>query len=232
MALENKLYNLIRERAGSEMLRQAEAMKMYDQVSDYLGDNLPAQAIDLAMEFHKEYPMEAPVIPMVMINLLEICSSTDKDIQELPWIYVHMLETLVSHDDLASKVLKQRLETSPAAAWRQPLPEGVSNADAFTHIFDEWVSKNEWIESFETWASRHDEDDFADLDMCRICRHDLDECTCQYACGCTPHVTCMDCTSGGGQGPRPEPEHEHEPPQKHYDYIGFLCSKASQSKDN
>ena len=226
MAFENNaLYKLIRERAGSEMLRQADAMKMYDQVSDLLSDNLPAQAFDLGMEFHNEYPMEAPFIPMVMINLVEICAATDKDLQELPWIYVHMLETLVSHDDLAVKVLKERLEASPAAAWRQPLPEGVSNADAFTHIFNEWLSPNDWIESFESWATRHTENDFTDLDMCSSYTHDINEYTCQSACGCTRHVTCMDCTSGGGQGP---------PPEKKYDYIGFICGKgkASQSKND
>jgi len=222
MAFENNaLYMLIRERAGSEMVRQADAIKMYNQVSDLLSDNLPAQAFDLSRKFQKEYPLDAPRIPMGHINLVEMCAVTDKDLQELPWIYVHMLETLVSSDDLAVKVLKERLAASPAAAWRWPLPEGVSNADAFTHIFNEWVSQNDWVESFETWVNRDCEDNYTDLDMCSSCTHDLDECTCKLACGCTPHVTCMDCTIGGGQGP---------PPEKKYDYIGFICSKGKSSE--
>jgi hypothetical protein len=219
--MSSSLYNLIRERAGSEMLRQAESMKMYDQVSDFLSDNLTSEALDLAMEFHKNYPREAPFTPMGHINLLEVCSIADKELETLPWIYVHMLETLVSQDDLASKVLKEKLAASPAAAWRMPTPEGVSNGDAFAHIFNEWVSQNGWVESFESWATRHDEDDYADLDMCSRCTHDLDDCRCQFACGCTRDVTCMDCTSGGGRGPPPTPSSL----EKRYDYIGFLCSK-------
>jgi len=172
-SFENKLYNLIRERAGSEMLYKAEAMKMYEQVSDFLGDNLTSEAVSVAVEFHKEYPIGAPVTAMGHINLVDVCSINEKELEDLPWIYVHMLETLVSQDDLASKVLTQKIAASPAAAWRQPLPEGVSNADAFAHIFNDWVSQNDWIESFESWAHSNDEDDIS-----YNCQHDSDNCPC------------------------------------------------------
>lgn len=226
--MSSSLYNLIRERAGSEMLYRAESMKMYDQASDFLSDNLTSEAFDLAVEFRKNYPSEAPVIPMVPINLVEVCAVRDKDLETLPWIYVHMLETLVSHDDLASKVLKEKLAASPAAEWRLPLPEDVSMADAFTHIFNEWVSQNGWVQSFDLWTSRQGEDDCAGFDICSSCRHDFGECICQQmACGCTRRAVCMDCTSGGGEGPAPSPS--PSPSQKHYDYIGVICSKDDKN---
>jgi hypothetical protein len=147
----NSLYNLIRERAGSEMLRKAESINMYNEASDLLGENMTSEAIDLVIEFHKKYS-EVPITPMVPISLMEVCCIDDQELRDLPWIYVHMLETLVSQDYLSVSTLKHRLAASPAAAWRIPLPEGVSNADAFTYVYDDFMEYNAWIESFEIWA--------------------------------------------------------------------------------
>ena len=146
------LYNLIRSRAGSKMLRQAESINMYEQVSDYLDDSHIDASIQLYKTFEANYP-NCTESHMGAIWLDEIQNMDAYELQTLPWIYVHMLETLVSHDPFASNFLKQKLAASPAAAWRIPLPEGIAPADAFKHTYAEWLYVNPWIESFAVWAN-------------------------------------------------------------------------------
>jgi hypothetical protein len=144
----NALYNLIRARAGSKMLRQAESINMYEQVSDYLDDSHIDASIQLYKDFEEKYPNGTEVF-MGAIWLNEIQNMNAYDLQCLPWIYVHMLETLVSHDPVATSFLKEKLAASPAA-WRIPLPDV---PDAFKHIYEEWIAANPWIQSFTELAT-------------------------------------------------------------------------------
>lgn len=146
----NALYNLIRSRAGSKMLRQAESINMYEQVSDYLDNSHIDASIQLYREFEIKYP-SVTESHMGAIWLDEIQNMDAYELQCIPWIYVHMLETLVSHDPVATSFLKEKLAASPAAAWRIPLPDVPE--DAFKHIYEEWLAANEWVQSFTELAT-------------------------------------------------------------------------------
>ena len=150
MEYANALYHLIRARAG-KMLRQAESIIMYDKASYYLDESCLHHAVETFKKFEADYP-PFPETPMGSIGLDEIQQIDDKELKDLPWIYVFMLQTLANEPD-ASKLLKQKLAASPAAAWRIPLQEGIAPADAFKHAYDEWLYVNPWIESFTVWAS-------------------------------------------------------------------------------
>jgi hypothetical protein len=147
----NQLYCLIRQRAGSKMLRQAESINMYEQVSDYLDDSHIDASIQLYKTFEANYP-NCTESHMGAIWLDEIQNMDAYELQCLPWIYVHMLETLVSHDPVSVKLLKEKLASSPAAAWRIPLPDVIAE-DAFKHIYEEWLAANEWVQSFTELAT-------------------------------------------------------------------------------
>lgn len=163
--MDSNLYHLIRSRAGSKMLRQAESINMYEKVSDYLDDS----HIDASIQLYKAFEINYPSVTeshMGAIWLHEIQNMDAYELQTLPWIYVHMLETLVSHDPFASNFLKQKLAASPAAAWRIPLPDSIAATDAFTHIYEEWLAVNEWIQSFTELATAENfniEDDPEDV---------------------------------------------------------------------
>lgn len=148
----NALYHLIRARAGSKMLRQAESINMYEQVSDYLDDSHIDASIQLYKDFETKYPNGTEVF-MGAIWLDEIQNMNAYELQCLPWIYVHMLQTLASHDPFAVTLLKQKLAASPAAAWRIPLPSSIAAEDAFKHIYEEWLAANPWIQSFTELAT-------------------------------------------------------------------------------
>ena len=146
----NALYHLIRARAG-KMLRQAESIIMYDQVSYYLDESCLDMSSEVFKKFEADYP-PFPETPMGSISLDEIQQMNEKELQDLPWIYVFMLQTLAD-DPVASNLLTQKLAASPAAAWRIPLPESIAPTDAFKHTYDEWIYVNPWIESFAVWAN-------------------------------------------------------------------------------
>jgi len=152
MDYANALYHLIRARAGTKMLRQAESIIMYDQASNYLDETYLEHAVEVFNKFEADYP-PFPEIPMGSISLDEIQTMDANDLKNLPWIYVFMLQTLAAHDPDASNLLNQKLAASRAAAWRIPLQEGIAPADAFKHTYDEWVYVNPWIESFAVWAN-------------------------------------------------------------------------------
>ena len=191
----NALYHLIRTRAGTKMLRQAESVNMYDQVSHYLYESCLQQAVELYKNFEAEYPIGSET-PMGFIWMDELEAMDSKELQDLPWIYVFMLQAMAAHSDMTTDLLKEKLAASKAAAWRYPLPEGVAAADAFKHTYDTWVADNQWVESFIT--------DLAGDSSSHV-----------YACGCKKGYVCNDCTSGGGDGPAPP----------RYDYFGVISRR-------
>ncbi len=152
MEYSNALYHLIRQRAGTKMLRQAESMLMYDQASDYLDESHLGHAMEIFNKFEADYP-PFPETPMGFISLSEIEAMDENDLKTLPWIYVFMLQSLTGHEPIATNLLSQKLAASPAAAWRIPLQEGIAPADAFKHTYDEWLYVNPWIESFAVWVN-------------------------------------------------------------------------------
>ena len=152
MDYTSNLYNLIRSRAGSKMLRQAESINMYNQVSDYLDDSQIDAAIQLYRKFEENYPIGTE-LHMGSIWFHEIETIDEKELEMLPWVYVHMLEALTGHNIASANLLAHKLAASPASEWRVPLPENLAPADAFTHIYEEWLDANRWIESFTLLAT-------------------------------------------------------------------------------
>jgi hypothetical protein len=205
---DNMLFQLIRARAGSKMLREAESINMYDEIWEYMDEN-QMQAVDRAKQFHEHYPVPEVETPMTPMTMEEICTMDPKELQELPWVYVYVLQTLTGHDELTGRILNDLLSCSPAAAWRLPLAAGVSNADAFPHVYDEWLKHNAWVQSFEETCK--------DIAQIKERLAELGE-DCPSSCGCTRQNVCMDCTSGGGEGP----------PPPRYDYFGFLTRNRSE----
>ena len=123
---------------------------MYEQVSAYLDDSHIDASIQLYKTFEANYPSVTDS-HMGAIWLHEIQKIDEYELQTLPWVYVYMLETLVSHDPFAVSFLKQKL--AALAAWRIPLPD---SADAFKHMYEEWIAANPWIQSFTELATAED----------------------------------------------------------------------------
>lgn len=217
---DNMLFQLIRARAGSKMLREAESINVYNEISELIDQNQLHSAVDRAKQFHEHYPVPEVETPMTSVKMEEICTIDPKDLQELPWVYVHMLQTLTGHDELTGRVLNDLLSCSPAAAWRLPLTEGVSNADAFQHVYDEWRQHNVWVQSFEETCK--------DIAQIKERLAELGE-DCPSSCGCTRQHVCMDCTNGGG-APYDDSTcgGADGPPPPRYDYFGFLTRNRSE----
>ena len=192
---DNMLFQLIRARAGSKMLREAESINVYNEISELIDQNQLHSAVDRAKQFHEHYPVPEVETPMTSVTTGEICTMNAKDLQELPWVYVHMLQTLTGHDELTGRILNDLLSSSPAAAWRLPLPAGLSNAEAFPHVYNEWLEHNAWVRSFEETC--------VEIAQIKERLAELGDDGAPYDDG----------TCGGADGP----------PPPRYDYLGFIC---------
>ena len=142
----NKLYALIRESAGP-MLRNAERMYMYERVSELLSHDKASQAIAVAETFHAKYAHDKP---MIYMTFEDICDIDDKELDELPLIYVHMLQALTRNE--AANLLNEKLAASSAYI---VLQEAIENVNSFNHVYNEWLCANRWIESFEEWRTKN-----------------------------------------------------------------------------
>ena len=139
------LYELIHESAGSEMIRQAESMAIYDAVAEYLAEGNTSAAVDLAIQF-ENYPHA--FTHMIPLTLEDVSDIHDDEIKNLPFIYIIMLQSLAWDDDAAALINEKILAQGD---WILPLSEGISNKNAFNHIYNKWVTENGWIESFNIW---------------------------------------------------------------------------------
>jgi hypothetical protein len=138
------LYELIRESAGSEMIRQAERMAIYDAVAEYLGEGKTSPALDLAMQF-ENYPYA--FTHMIPFTLEDVADIHDDEIKNLPFIYIIMLQSLAWDDDAAA-LINEKILAQAQGDWILPLSEGISNKNAFNHVYNKWLAENGWIESF------------------------------------------------------------------------------------
>jgi len=142
----NRLYQLIREKAGTKMLREAEQVNVYNWVSELIsmvaeGPDMMKNAKNQVEQFLKTYPILETEIPMTPILFEEVSLMDEDEVAQLPWIYVHMLRSLTMSGE-ATTLLDEKLNNSYANAWRQPLPEGVTNEDAFEYIYTQWYQDN------------------------------------------------------------------------------------------
>jgi len=147
----NALYQLIRERAGSKMLRQAEEIQMYIRVHYYLEEDCLLEAIKEADTFYDTYYPLAQETPMGSISLCEVLdNSKGNEVNTLPWLYGHMLETITS----GIPYIEVFIDTILKTPWRVPLKEGVQKKDAFMHTYLHWMMDNEWIDGFNRFRNR------------------------------------------------------------------------------
>jgi hypothetical protein len=149
---KNKLYHLIRQRAGTKMLRDAEGINAYDTIAYYLSECDTERAIDVAEAFHTAYPVLEKEEGMTVIMLDEVMEIDPEDLKWLPWIYVDMLRALTWNDLYSAALLNQMLMKSPAAAWRLPLDTG-PNEYAFQKTIDDWWLKNrDMVNNVKSWV--------------------------------------------------------------------------------
>ena len=148
----NKLYQLIRNHAGTKMLREAEEILTYNKVQYLLEENMPDHAIK-AIETHNiDYESFTKYEPMRLLTLEQVKAINAYDLELIPWIYVHMLETL-SQDEEVAPLVAEMIRGSPAAAWRVPLEPSVNYGDAFSDVYSNWLQKNyHWMNPVRRWA--------------------------------------------------------------------------------
>lgn len=148
----NALYSLIYERAGSKMIMDAEEIQMYITVDYFLSEGFKDRAIDVASEFD-DMTYSYGYSPQRPITYEEVMKINPKDLENIPWIYVHVLETLCAGTE-AEKAVNDLIKASEATKWRIPLDSGVANRDAFEHVCRKWKLENTWIDSFNSWSGR------------------------------------------------------------------------------
>lgn len=148
---KNAIYQLIRQRAGSKMLRQAEEIQMYIRVQYYLEEDCLLEAIKEMDSFYETYYPLVEETPMGSISLCEFLDATKgNEIHTLPWIYGMMLQTITSGLPYLEVLVDKMLKTP----WRVPLKEGVQKKDAFMHTYLHWMMENDWIDGFNRFRNR------------------------------------------------------------------------------
>jgi len=156
---DNSLYMMIRDRAGSKMLRQAEQINTFNHVNSLFND----KASILINNVWKLYPVLDEETPMSFITFSEVSRIKEKELEGLPWIYVDMLRVLTWQDKFSSRLVNEMIDKSPAAAWRIPLAPGVDNKDAFEYTYSRWYEENRnLVRSASEWAREYTCDETCD----------------------------------------------------------------------
>ena len=149
----NMLYQLIRARAGSKMIREAEQVNVYDVVEELCLEENPVEASRIIRQFHQDYPILDKEVLMSSIRIDEVDRIDSKELQELPWIYVYILRALTWTNELAAEGVNEKIKASPAQAWRGPFIEVVDNKEIFDYIYTRWYQQNEVLLNYTTkWA--------------------------------------------------------------------------------
>jgi len=150
------LYLLIRARAGSKMLREAEQVNAYVMVHEFMCEENSVEAGLKIRQFHEEYPVLEKEILMSPITLDEVELIDSKELQDLPWIYLYMLRALTWTNELAAQKVNELIKASPAQAWRGPFIGVVDNKDIFEYIYTKWYRDNETLLNATTnWVEGH-----------------------------------------------------------------------------
>ena len=134
----NSLYVLICERAGSAMLRRADAVLNYEQISRYLENNQHDYAITCAKNFDESHPLSNEQTPVIPIYLEDIVNHND--ITTLPEPYLHILETLCVDDPYASELIEYISGSNV-----------IDKANSFTNFYNNWIVDNPWTQEFDVW---------------------------------------------------------------------------------
>jgi hypothetical protein len=135
----NSLYALICQRAGSKMLRQADAILNYEQIAQYLINNQYESAITCAKNFDESHQLpveETPVIPILIEDIINY-----NDIRNLSDPYLHILVTLCADDPYASELIDYMAGL-----------EKIKKYSSFANFYDMWIVDNvAWTKDFDVW---------------------------------------------------------------------------------
>jgi hypothetical protein len=137
---QSQLYQLIRDRAGSKMLRQAEAILNYTEIYGLVMNNKETELFNLAAKFDTLYPLLAEEIPMIPIKFEDIKNKFD--MLNLSCPYIHLLETLCADDARAVALIDTVLGTGDTE----------NKKDSFDNFYNLWLIKNiDWTNKFDCW---------------------------------------------------------------------------------
>jgi hypothetical protein len=141
MNLENnKLYNLIRHKAGSKMLRQAEEVNLCIRleycIEESIEDEYCQKMID---EYKRRYPQMIEEIPMDYLTISEALDISLDDLSFLPYIYVHILETLASTNKNIEGIVNNKISICEARNWRVKKSDTVQNKDSFSVVYSDFL---------------------------------------------------------------------------------------------
>ena len=140
-------------RAGTEMLQKGEEILMYLDIQHFLEKKLYGAALDTANTYDADYCF-LPEVPMEFITLNEIKAIKKEELRSLPWIYVHMLETLCSKDAETEMAINTLIKESSLSKWYTPMIEGITHKHSFSYNYTKWHYDNQWTEGFNNWAGR------------------------------------------------------------------------------
>jgi hypothetical protein len=153
------MLNLIKSRAGSKMIREADRMVTYDRIYDlFCANNLEevCEEIERHAEIYLEYQ------PKSFIDLSEI---DFEDVATLGPVYMNVLRSLTWHDPETATTLNQRLEAMGYTV------TDVENKDAFEYAYTDWFHRNEpMINHIENWALGVPEEGYSHFERARYDR--------------------------------------------------------------
>jgi hypothetical protein len=137
---KNKLYNLIRYKAGSKMLRQAEEVNLCIRLEYCIEENIADEYCQKIIgEYKRLYPQMIQEIPMDYLTISEALDISLDDLTHIPYIYVHILETLASTNKYIEDIVNNKIAVCEASLWRLPLPLGVENKDSFNRVYSDFL---------------------------------------------------------------------------------------------
>jgi uncharacterized protein with von Willebrand factor type A (vWA) domain len=153
------MLSLIKSRAGSKMLREADRMVTYDHVYDLFCEKNLEEACD-ELERHAEIYLEYE--PKSFIDLEEI---DFEEVWTLHPAYMSVLRSLTWHDPDTATTLNKKLEEMGYEV------TDVENKDAFEYAYTEWFHRNEpMINRIENWALGVPEEGYSHVERARYDR--------------------------------------------------------------
>jgi len=137
---KSKLYNLIRHKAGSKMLRQAEEINLCIRLEYCIEENIADDYCEkLVNDYKRRYPQMIEEIPMEYLTVSEAVVISLADLMHLPYIYVYMLKTLASANKNIEAFVNKKIAICQANLWRVPLDDGVENKDSFSRVYSDFL---------------------------------------------------------------------------------------------
>ena len=143
------LYYLIRSNCGSKMLQQGEEINTFIRIKRLLEEAKLMEAVRIFHTYLDKYENSEsnPPLPSTLLTYKDVQQIKIDELQQIPWIYVHMLETLCQAND-AAKLIREMIKKSYMCTEYKSFP-GLPNADIFPFVRCGWYGKNYyWMKAF------------------------------------------------------------------------------------